>query len=1128
MDKSITASTGQPDPIILNGIRMASLTESIIAKYSALMDEEGLRGKYIIAEQLSLNRGVFTGKFGTLPTPIITVLQDGEKITLTCTCPYNEAKLCEHQSQVLYGIIRQEDLLIFFDEKRRSERLRKLAADYGLEYEQDLDQFFEISYLENKLIITPRLASLLPVTNDSLNSITNLLLPVAKDSSSNQKIVAEGITWCIIIKKHKSYRNIVIALYHSPTTKEGKPKNPLILMDSLPLIWETEDVQSIRFFTTISKFQNNISTQITETAITGLKAVVKNPLNLPVYYHNSEASENVIASALTAVNLGNITSNIALTVRQKGAFYEISGKLEVDGTAIELKDIQLAFTCFIQAGNTLYLVKNLQSLNIINFFKKKPGSLLIHSSKYGAFKNGLLEKLEANTSISYTYIRPATPSQMERYGFYAEKEKIIYLSDSGNYVSIIPVMKYGDIEIPIRSKKGVYATDEKGVEFAVQRDTQLEDAFTAMLTRQHPDFREQLEDVLPEFYLHKDRFLNEDWFLNAFEDWRTAGISIYGFNEISGNKLNSYKAKITVQVTSGINWFNAEIKARFGKKKASLKQIHKAIVNKSKFVTLDDGTQGILPVAWIEKLSGFFDVCEIYDIENLRTPKINYAAVASLYDAEMLSNEVQEELTIYQDKLAGFESIKAVETPATLLATLRPYQQQGLAWLNFLDDFNFGGILADDMGLGKTVQILAFILSQREKVARNTNLLVVPTSLLFNWQAEVNKFAPGIAMLTLHGAERDSNIQRFGDYEIVMTSYGTLLSDIQLLKAYPFNYIFLDESQNIKNPDSQRYKAVRLLQSRNKIAITGTPIENNTFDLYGQLSFACPGLLGSKQFFKDTYSTPIDTFKVSKRAKELQEKVKPFILRRTKQQVATELPEKTEVVLHCEMGPAQRNIYNAYEKEFREYISATTNEELPKNAMNVLRGLTRLRQICNSPLLLKEEKIKESASTKIAVLMEQIENKSSQHKILVFSQFVSMLELIRVELEQRMIGYALLTGSTQNRSAVVDSFENNPGIRVFLISLKAGGTGLNLTAADYVYIVDPWWNPAVENQAIDRVYRIGQQKHVVAVRLICPDTVEEKILQLQETKKGLAEGLVGGAVVQTLDKEELLGLLGDY
>ncbi|WP_315816195.1 DEAD/DEAH box helicase [Paraflavitalea speifideaquila] len=397
-------------------------------------------------------------------------------------------------------------------------------------------------------------------------------------------------------------------------------------------------------------------------------------------------------------------------------------------------------------------------------------------------------------------------------------------------------------------------------------------------------------------------------------------------------------------------------------------------------------------------------------------------------------------------------------------------------WLNFLDDLNFGGCLADDMGLGKSIQIIAFILSQRNKVQRNTNLLVVPSTLIFNWQQEVARFAPSIKLLTVHGASRIRDAASFDQYELILTSYGTLLTDIQFMKDYVFNYVFLDESQNIKNPETQRYKSVRLLNSRNKIAVTGTPIENNTFDLFSQLSFACPGLLGSKQFFKDTYSIPIDTFKSSKRAIELHKKVKPFILRRTKQEVAPELPEKTEMVLYCEMEEEQRGIYEAYEKEFREYISATTADELKKSPMNVLKGLTRLRQICDAPALLGDDALTGTSSAKINTLIEQIETKSPHHKIIVFSQFVSMLQLIRTQLISRNIGFEMLTGSTRNRGAVVNAFQTNPNSRVFLISLKAGGTGLNLTEADYVYLVDPWWNPAVENQAIDRAHRIGQDK----------------------------------------------------
>ncbi len=430
------------------------------------------------------------------------------------------------------------------------------------------------------------------------------------------------------------------------------------------------------------------------------------------------------------------------------------------------------------------------------------------------------------------------------------------------------------------------------------------------------------------------------------------------------------------------------------------------------------------------------------------------------------------------------------------------------------------------MGLGKTLQIIAFILSQREKRGHTTNLVVVPTSLLFNWQDEIRKFAPSIKVLQHHGSDRSKTTAHMVDYDVVITSYGILLSDIQFLKTFYFNYIFLDESQTIKNPDSERYKAARLLQSRNRIVLTGTPIENNTFDLYSQLSFACPGLLGSKSYFKDIYAIPIDKFEYSKRAGELQQKIKPFILRRTKKQVAKELPEKTETVIYCEMNAEQRRIYDAYEKELREFIAANDEDELNKNSMHVLTGLTRLRQICNSPVLLKEGYSGEH-SVKIEILMEQITGKSQDHKILVFSQFVGMLDLLKSELEKREIPFEYLTGQTRDRGEKVNNFQNNENIRVFLISLKAGGIGLNLTQADYIYLIDPWWNPAVENQAIDRSYRIGQTKNVIAVRMICSNTVEEKILTLQKRKKHLAQQLLkaDGSNFQGFSKQELMNIL---
>ncbi len=493
----------------------------------------------------------------------------------------------------------------------------------------------------------------------------------------------------------------------------------------------------------------------------------------------------------------------------------------------------------------------------------------------------------------------------------------------------------------------------------------------------------------------------------------------------------------------------------------------------------------------------------------------------------MLDEAAQMEIDNYRTKLADFDAIEPVAIPADLQVTLRPYQRQGLSWLNFLDDFGFGGCLADDMGLGKTVQILAFILLLRKKKEKNVNLLVVPTSLIHNWQEEIGKFAPSLKVCVLHGTGRAKNAGRFDAHELIITTYGTLISDIVFLKKYAFNYVFLDESQNIKNIASQRYKAARLLQARNRIVISGTPIENNTFDIYAQLSFACPGLLGSRTYFRNTHAIPIDRFKEKRAAERLQVLISPFVLRRTKKEVAAELPEKTEVIMYCEMGEAQRKVYDSYEREFRDYISSEKEEEIQKNGMHVLRGITKLRQICNSPLLIKDEKLYGDASAKIDQLMEQLRTLTPNHKVLVFSQFVSMLDLIKKELNRDKIKYTYLTGSTRDRPEAIHQFQQDDATRVFLISLKAGGTGLNLTAADYVFIVDPWWNPAVENQAIDRSHRIGQQKNVIAVRLICPDTVEEKIMVMQQNKAKLAGDLIaeGDGLFKSLGKEGLLGLV---
>lgn len=1110
---------------IFDDIGFKDITETtIFQRASAGFDNHPSLYRHITPQFIEINHGSFCHDYDK-DFPIVGIDQQNDKLTLKCCCDCYPNRLCIHQALVLTAVIRNNDLAIFFNNTLRHHRLKKTAADYGLENEPDLDEYLKITYDDKRTIIAPRLSSLIPVTKESLDAYSELVS--APDVAPLQDQDTDRLV-CIVIKQHKYYKYLFVELYSAQTAKNGKIKNPLVLINPLEQIWDTDDHERLKFFTAVNKFQNHINCKRSANDIVALRAIVKNPLGYNFYYHNSEISESITATSIIPAQVALLPNNISLNVKPQGPFFEFTGLLRLERNTYPLKDLQIKFTYFILLNDVLYLADNVQLLGIIDLMKKRPENLLIHQSKYQEFKSKLLTKIEDKIEIAYQHIKPATPTQLKQEGFDKETEQIIYLSDFGSHVMIIPVIRYGESEIPIRTQRQIFGVDNKGNEFLVKRDDPAEIEFTSLLVKQHPYFAEQLDNDLHYFYLHKKHFLDEDWFLNVFSDWINHGVTVLGFNELEGNKLNPNKVNITIRMLSGINWFNTEIGVSFGKKKTTLKRVHKAVRNKSKYVQLDDGTLGILPLDWIEKFGKYFNAGEITDDDILSIHKINYQTLAELFDQQFMDEEVKAELFTYREKLTNFDSIKPVEVSPELLATLRPYQQEGLNWLNFLDDFNFGGCLADDMGLGKTMQIIAFILSQRKKAAHKTNLLVVPTSLIFNWQAEVQKFAPSIRIHTIYGADRIKSTSGFDDYEIILTSYGTLLADITFLKNYQFNYVFLDESQQIKNPDSQRYKAARLLKSRNRVTITGTPIENNTFDIYGQLSFACPGLLGTKQYFKDIYAVPIDKFKSHKRAAELQHKIKPFVLRRTKQQVAAELPEKTEMVLYCEMKEEQRKIYDAYEKEFREYISATTSDELRKTPMNVLKGLTKLRQICNSPLLIEGEKPPGVESSKIELLIEQIQSKVHRHKILVFSQFVSMLELIKIELTARKIGFCWLTGSTRNREAVVNEFQTNPDISVFLISLKAGGTGLNLTEADYVYLVDPWWNPAVENQAIDRSHRIGQNKPVVAVRMICPDTVEEKIMQMQEFKRSLADNLVNTdqSFIQSLSKKDLLNILG--
>ncbi|MEX2672374.1 MAG: DEAD/DEAH box helicase [Phycisphaeraceae bacterium] len=595
---------------------------------------------------------------------------------------------------------------------------------------------------------------------------------------------------------------------------------------------------------------------------------------------------------------------------------------------------------------------------------------------------------------------------------------------------------------------------------------------------------------------------------------------------------------------SGIDWFELHGEATFDNETASLPELLKALKRGENFVQLGDGSFGLLPEDWLERYAPLARLSGKHEGEDGRV-RLQATQIGLVEALLTMMPEVafDEQVARAREKLEAFERIEPREEPREFNGELRPYQRDGLAWLHFLRELGFGGCLADDMGLGKTVQVLALLEARRQERRRDEqatppSLVVAPRSLIHNWQDEAKRFTPDLRVLNHTGRERflingeaentADPVAHFADYDLILTTYGTLRRDIATMKDHRFDYVVLDESQMIKNAATASAKATRLLQASHRLALSGTPIENHVGELFNLFDFLNPGMLGeAASWFGRTGGSRADAINVSQ-ANLLARAVGPFVLRRTKQQVATDLPEKVEQTLPCDLPPKQRKLYD----ELREYYGAQVMGQVQRSGMNrskmqVLQALLRLRQAACHPGLIDKTRSGDP-SAKLDMLLPQLEEVLEEgHKALVFSQFTSFLKIVRDRLDAKGIEYAYLDGRTRKRGEQVERFQTDPDCKLFLISLKAGGTGLNLTAADYVFLLDPWWNPAVEAQAIDRAHRIGQVKRVFAYRLIASDTVEEKVLELQQSKRDIADAIIraDGNLIRNLSVDDLKHLL---
>ncbi|HAR64254.1 MAG TPA: hypothetical protein DF296_09245 [Candidatus Margulisbacteria bacterium] len=600
---------------------------------------------------------------------------------------------------------------------------------------------------------------------------------------------------------------------------------------------------------------------------------------------------------------------------------------------------------------------------------------------------------------------------------------------------------------------------------------------------------------------------------------------ISGISELKKYRINPEPIKMVLNLKKEGNKLLIEMAFSHKDKAISPKAIHTQLAKKDSFIILPDKTFARLPIEDVEKLNGILG-----NIKYTRQTDCIFE-VSSIYSG-LLFNNFQEYINPidtekdFFDNFSNLQHLTAEPQPGTLNATLRHYQVEGYNWLRFLQKNSWGGILADDMGLGKTLQTLALLLRAYAAGSLPPTLIIVPTSVIFNWERESSKFTPDLKILKYYGQNRHELLAQSSNYHLLFTSYGTVRRDIEILKKYEFLYVIIDEAQNIKNPSSQTASTIKQLRSRHKIALTGTPIENRLTELWSIFDFIMPGFLGNKEQFERTYELFTGTEQQTQAISELKAKVYPFMLRRTKAEVSPELPPKIEDHLYCQMNDQFEQAYKNYLTSLRRDIfSKIEKDGINKHRIDIFTAMLRLRQLCCHPRLVKESTVQfPDTSPKFEAFKSMVrEIIAEDHKILVFSQFTEMLALIEKWLIQEDIKFAYLDGATRNRAKAIDSFTNDPERKLFLISLKAGGTGLNLTAADYVIHYDPWWNPAVEAQATDRAYRIGQKRSVFSYKFVTKNTIEEKIISLQEQKMELFQSLFSGEenTLSVLQKEDL-------
>ncbi|HXS56597.1 MAG TPA: DEAD/DEAH box helicase [Hanamia sp.] len=1059
----------------------------------------------------------------------------------SCNCDESEHPLCKHKTALFLQLLNNWGPNYFDSIRNWDKEKNKLLEGYGYSLEEDLTDKFEFIYKEGK--------PYLKVLDSSIKKVTPATPGFKTETAEKpEELVAapsfaqKGKQVALVFNgNEKSFPFVSVDVVQGDYDEENQnfigrvekldltkfintdsfSDRSKLLIQQARKLQQSEINKYLNRNSPFSGFWENIIHTENEEFPEETKMLIAEFLHpkLKRIFEENEGKTHFYLPAgkkFTTQNLEPLELSLTvpeiefnLSASANGKLMESVVKLPLDQP--ELSDNQWGSNLMFLYDHSLFLWKKSEEVLVAEKFRN---TLHIPDAEWPS----LLKSMVLPLSNEYKVTFNAGLIKETKEG---HPEISVTLIEKGDYLLFQPIFTYKGYSVKASDKETIIVPDNDKI-LLVRRNKVAEEEFISKLSSLHSQFVNQPQTK--SLVLKGSDVLKNNWFFLFVDAMKEMKVPVFGFEALKNFRFNTAKPSTQIHLSSGMDWFDAKVELTFGEQRIGIAEIQKALTNKQSFVQLNDGTLGILPEEWIKKYALLFKVGEGKN-NQLRLSKFHLSVIDDLYENRD-ETELSFELDQKYERLRAFKSIPEVQIPDELLGRLRPYQLSGFHWLNYLNTVGWGGILADDMGLGKTVQALSMLSHYNKEEGGLKALVVCPTTLIYNWENEIRKFTPSLTWRIHHGNVRAKTKEELEGANIIITTYGTLRSDIQLLLKINFDYAVLDESQAIKNPSSKVTKAASLLKAKNKVCMSGTPLQNNTFDVFAQMNFLNPGLLGTMEFFRNEFSTPIDKFGEQEQKDHLKKLLYPFILRRTKEQVAKDLPEKTETILFCEMENAQRNVYEAYRNSYREKIMGTIDEQgVGKSQLTILQGLMKLRQICDSPAILNEDEKYPNNSIKLDELTREITENIGEHKALIFSQFLGMLSLIREKLKENNIEFEYFDGSTPaaDREKAIQNFQNNENCRVFLISLKAGGVGLNLTAADYVYIVDPWWNPAVEQQAIDRTHRIGQTKNIFAYRMICKDTIEDKILQLQDRKRILAKELISDdqTFVKGLTKEDV-------